>query len=151
MHVDNKTVSIYKNDLVGNRCLVLLLDLYLRELPQSAKDNDVFYCRSLVKYTEDGVWYSQQPRGVNYLNEMVKRMCCEANLEGRYTNHSLRASGATELFQSEVLEKVIQEITGHRSVKHFGNMKKYQLFKKKLLAIFLLEQHHRISIQKLKS
>ena len=34
-----------------------------------------------------------------------------------YTNHSLRASGATKLFQKEVPEKVIQEITGHRSLK----------------------------------
>ena len=34
-----------------------------------------------------------------------------------YSNHSLRASGASVLFQSEVLEKIIQDFTGHRSVK----------------------------------
>ena len=48
---------------------------------------------------------------------MVKKMCNAAGIEGKFTNHSLRASGATALFQSEAPEKVIQEFTGHRSVK----------------------------------
>ena len=117
LEVPNKTVSIYKNDSVGERCLVKLLDLYLSKLPKAAFEKGIFYCRSLVKFTEKGPWYSQQPRGFNVLNEMVKTMCTEANIEGRFTNHSLRATGATELFQKEVPEKIIQEVTGHRSVK----------------------------------
>jgi len=40
----------------------------------------------------------------------------EANNSGDFTNHSLQASGATELFQSEVLENVIQGMTGHHSM-----------------------------------
>ena len=48
---------------------------------------------------------------------MVKSMCKEANIEGQFTNHSLCATGATELFRNNVPEKVIQEFTGHRSVK----------------------------------
>ena len=48
---------------------------------------------------------------------MVKKMCQEAGLDGNFTNHSLRASGATQLFQNDVPEKVIQEVTGHRSTK----------------------------------
>ena len=47
---------------------------------------------------------------------MVKSMCSEAKLQGGYTNHSLRASGATELFQHHAPEHVIQQFTGHRSV-----------------------------------
>ena len=43
-------------------------------------------------------------------------MFSEAKIEGNFTNHSLRATGATELFRSEAPEKVIQGITGHRSV-----------------------------------
>lgn len=43
-------------------------------------------------------------------------MFSEAKIAGDFTNHSLRATGATELFQSEAPEKVIQGITGHRSV-----------------------------------
>lgn len=33
------------------------------------------------------------------------------------TNHSLRATGASALFEANVPEKLIQERTGHRSVK----------------------------------
>ena len=51
------------------------------------------------------------------LNEMVKKMRSEAGLHGNFTNHSLRASGATQLFQNNVSENVIQEVTGHWSTK----------------------------------
>ena len=42
-------------------------------------------------------------------------MCAEAGITGNFTNHSLRAYGATTLFQSGVSEKLIQQRTGHRS------------------------------------
>ena len=54
--------------------------------------------------------------GKNTLSSMMKRMCTAACIEGNKTNHSLRASGTTELFQAQVPEKVIQERTGHRSL-----------------------------------
>jgi len=44
-------------------------------------------------------------------------MCNAAGIEGKFTNHRLRASGITALFQFEASKKVIQEFTGHRSVK----------------------------------
>ena len=43
-------------------------------------------------------------------------MCQEAGVDGKKTNHSLRATGATQLYQSGVPEKLIQERTGHRSL-----------------------------------
>ena len=43
-------------------------------------------------------------------------MCAHAGIEGNKTNHSLRATGASELFHANVPEKMIQERTGHRSV-----------------------------------
>lgn len=42
-------------------------------------------------------------------------MCTEAQISGRKTNHSLRATGATELYTAGVPEKIIKERTGHRS------------------------------------
>ena len=47
---------------------------------------------------------------------MLKEMCKLAGIEGNFTNHSLRAYGATKLFQSHVPEKLIQQRTGHRSL-----------------------------------
>ncbi len=43
-------------------------------------------------------------------------MCSEAQIDGRKTNHSLRAIGASELFQAGVPEKIIKERTGHHSL-----------------------------------
>ena len=44
---------------------------------------------------------------------MLKDMCFEAGIAGHKTNHSLRVTGASELFQAGVLEKIIKERTGH--------------------------------------
>ena len=42
----------------------------------------------------------------------------DASINGKkYTNHSLRATGATTLFDAGVLEAIIQKRSGHRSTK----------------------------------
>ena len=46
---------------------------------------------------------------------MVQNMCEAAGILGKKTNHSLRATGASHLFQANVPEKIIQERTRHRS------------------------------------
>ena len=63
---------------------------------------------------EKKVWYSSQPCGENKLGCMVKEMCAQAGIFGK-TNHSLRATGALELFRAG--EKIIQKHTGYRTVK----------------------------------
>ena len=46
----------------------------------------------------------------------MKTMSSDAGLGKGVTNHSLRAYGATELFHSNVPEKLVQQRTGHRSL-----------------------------------
>ena len=48
---------------------------------------------------------------------MMKEMCSQAGLSTEFTNYSLRAYGATSLFQAKVPEKLIQQRTGHKSPK----------------------------------
>ena len=43
-------------------------------------------------------------------------MCTKANISGHKTNHSLRATVCSELFQAGMPEKVIQQRTGHLSL-----------------------------------
>ena len=50
------------------------------------------------------------------LQQKVRKMCAEAGVSGNKTNHSLRATGATELYKKGVPEKLIQERTRHRSL-----------------------------------
>ena len=86
-------------------------------LPESAKEKDTFYLRPVTKVptNEAAPWYSCVPLGKNQLSRMVKDMCSEGNIEGKKSNHSLRASGITSLFQAGVSENVIQDRSGHRS------------------------------------
>ena len=119
LHLANKEVPIYACPTAGDRCHVRLLDLYLQKLPSEAIEKDVFYVRPLDKIPSDpsSPWYTSVPVGRNTLDKKVNVMCRNAGLEGHKTNHSLRATGATEMYRGNVPEKLIQERTGHRSLK----------------------------------
>lgn len=43
-------------------------------------------------------------------------MCKQAGISGKKTNHSLRAASATQMYDSGVPEKLIQEKMGHQSL-----------------------------------
>lgn len=91
--------------------------MYLSKLPKQAFEKDVFYLRPLeaVPDEEGKPWFQNVPVGRNVLSKMVEQMCKGAGIEKR-SNHSLRATAATELFRANVPEKLIQERTGHRSL-----------------------------------
>ena len=50
------------------------------------------------------------------MGNVVKKVIGKAGFDGHFTNHSLRRSCATNLYDNGVPEQVIQETTGHRSV-----------------------------------
>ena len=54
--------------------------------------------------------------GLESFEFMTKEMCTEAEFDATFTNHSLRAYGATKMFQTKVPEKLIQQRTGHKSL-----------------------------------
>lgn len=112
----NKVVPVYASPSSRPRCLVYLLDLYLSKLPAGAKDRDVFYLRPAAKVpaSPGAPWYERTPVGREKLRTFVASMCQEAGIAPK-TNHSLRATGATALFTANVPEKMIKEVTGHRS------------------------------------
>ena len=117
--VENKCVVLMATPNAGNRCHVRLLDKYLAKLHPKARELDCFYMQPLTSSVVSDptkIWFSAQPCGENKLSSMVKNMFKMVGIEGK-TNHSLRASGATEMFKAGVPEKIIQERTGHRSVK----------------------------------
>ena len=101
------------------------LDLYLQKIPSQAWENDVFYLAPLQKKPEDPSkpWFTLTPVGKNRLNKLLKEMCVAAGLSNSFTNHSLRAYGATAMFQAGIPEKLIQQRTGHRSI---DTLRKYE-------------------------
>ena len=46
---------------------------------------------------------------------MARRFATKKGEEGYYTNHSLRATAVSSLFQNDVDDKLIKGVTGHRS------------------------------------
>ncbi|XP_076079050.1 zinc finger MYM-type protein 2-like [Mytilus galloprovincialis] len=107
-----KTVKAYENIEYPDRCIVTLFEKYKHLCPKD--EVDAFYFKPLVNFTTDQ-WFCKVPVGHNTLQKTVKRLCTAVGLEGKRTNHSLRASTATRLYQAGVEEQLICETTGHRS------------------------------------
>ncbi len=104
VHVD---IFYYDNP---QRSHVRLYEKYLSVRP---KTTDVFYIRSLKKYST--VWYSAVPVGNNTLRGFMKRLCATSGVEGHKTNHSCRATCTTRLYESGFDDHSIMRRTGHRS------------------------------------
>ena len=64
------------------------------------------------------------PLGHNILGKVVTDMMKEAGYEGHYSNHSLRASLATWLYDAEVDEQLIMSRTGKSSTEGVGAYKR---------------------------
>ena len=118
LHIANKVVPVFACPQAGERCPVYVLDLYFSKLPQEAFKQDILFVRPLENVSDDPTkpWYSSVPVGKNILDTKLGKMCSLAGIEGRVTNHSMRATSVTQMYETGVPEKVIQERTGHRSL-----------------------------------
>ena len=108
-----KVVIQHANVEQPERCFVRLFKLYNSLCPKD-RSTECLYLQPLTK-PKDGCWYSNQPYGHNRLAGTVARLCTNAGIPGYKTNHSLRATNATWLFDSDVDEQLIMERTGHLS------------------------------------
>ena len=130
---------------IANRehCPVRILYSYFCKLPVN-RTCPALYLRPVKNFTPNR-WYIDRPVGVNKLQNVVKSVCQQAGLEGFYTNHSLRSTAATRMYQSNVSEQVIQEITGHRSLAVCGYKRTSDSQKKEASACIFSEQVSSIS------
>ena len=64
------------------------------------------------------------PLGHCKLAEVVPRLMRGASMPGCFTNHSLRVTAATRLYDAQVDEATIMERTGHRSVEGIRTYKR---------------------------
>ena len=98
-------------------------------------------CQPLSKIPkyDKSPWFTSVPVGRNTPSKMVKDICLEGGIKGGHTNHSLHATGASELFQNGISEKVIQLRTGHLSLqglRHYEHVtNKQQLEATRVLSV----------------
>ena len=98
LHIKNKFVPIVTVPELGRKCNVFILDTYLQKLPPEAMQHDNFYVCSLPVFNTSKPWYTAKPIGRNTLASMVKEICAHGNIAGRKMNHSLHATGVSDLF-----------------------------------------------------
>ena len=119
----NKVVTIY-SILVGDssdplRDVVYLLDLYFSKFPKPPLSMDFLYLQPKPRVPSDPKepWFYPNPISKNTLQNFLSSMCVEAGIQENKTNHSLHATGATAMFAAQVPEKMIIDVTGHKSSK----------------------------------
>ena len=113
MKKERKVVWVYPNSENISRCPVRLVDKYISLCPPYFKKEN-FYLQSLTK-TNPAQWYAEQVVGINSLKKVIKNLLGCANIESYFTNHSLRRTGSTRLFQAGIERKIVKEVTGHSS------------------------------------
>ena len=107
-----KTVFIYEASNKA-RCPISIFKKYIGLLPESKSCRKMYLrCR---KNPTPSVWYCDQPYGVNRIKANVKEICKEGGIVGNYSNHSLRATCASRMYDQNVPEQIIKKVTGHRS------------------------------------
>ena len=96
------------------------LNFNQERVPESRPDH-AFYHKPLQNPTAS-CWFSNKPLGHHTLTTTIAHLCKEAGITGFKTNHSLRATTATRLYQLGVDEQLVMERTGHRNldgVRHY--------------------------------
>ena len=89
------------------------MKLYLSKLHP---DCQWLFQQSKMKISSaEEVWYKKEPLGVNSLGKMMQPISEAAGLSQAYTNHCVRATTVTLLFNTGVTTHHIQARTGHRT------------------------------------
>ncbi|XP_071078511.1 uncharacterized protein KIAA1958-like [Haliotis cracherodii] len=107
-----KHVRAYENTDNPKRCFVRLFEKYT--LCKPGEHTEYFYFTPRRTRTSKD-WYTANAICHYTLQVTVKRLCKTSVIEDMKTSHSLRATAATRLYQGDVDEQMICEITGHRS------------------------------------
>ena len=101
----------YENLLNSQKCIVHLYRKYLAHRPPGLED---FYLTPLMR-PKDDTQYKVTPMGVNQIGSVVKNLFVEADIKGRFTNHSLKRTATSQLCADGFGRDVVNKKTGHVS------------------------------------
>ena len=107
-NIKPRVVLHHSNQHHTERCFFRLFKHY-RALCAPNTPPNAFYLQPSTTPTET-CWYSTRPLGHTKLGSTVSRLCSKAGIAGFRTNHSLRASTASRLYQAGVDEQLAQAI-----------------------------------------
>ena len=95
-----------------NTNVVCIHDYFGFYSPSVGGDSSRAFYRSALKCPKPNCWYSNVAVGDNTLASTIKRICERGGLSGYRTNHSLRATAATRMYDKGVDKQLICEKTG---------------------------------------
>ena len=115
MRKTKKVSWIYPSNEIS-RCPVRLIDKYMGLCPPVTEKNprSNFYLRSLNRTTPTQ-WYSTRVLGIHSIRKTITELLKHSELDGFFSNHSLRRTSTTRLFNAGVDRKLVKEFTGHAS------------------------------------
>ncbi len=117
LHSKPKTVRAFENKEHPECYLIRIFKKYLtKHLSHDPKCSKDLYLRPLAKPSNPHVWYSCQPIGLGMLSKVIAKLCNAASMVCHYSNHSLRSTAATQMYDQNMDEQQISEVTGHKSV-----------------------------------
>ena len=91
----------------------------MSKLPDAALQTDTFYMKPKEKIPDSpgDSWYTKSPLGHNTIGKFLKEILKEGEIDAEYkSNHSLRSTEITRMFENKVPDKIIMERSGHLSV-----------------------------------
>ena len=95
-------------------CPVASFEKYLSKLHP---ENTMLWQRCRESFlSEDAVWYTKACVGTKKLSSFMSDMRKALTLPVNYSNHSIRATGATLLSRANLNAAQIMSVTGHKSV-----------------------------------
>ena len=117
LDLDNKSIAQFVRKDSESRFHHTLLQIYVSKLQPTPVTKDLLYCKPMHfkdSIPSDGPWYTDVPIGHNILHVKLKALLFSADTgpTGK-SNHSLRATGISRMYNSRVPEKLIVERSGH--------------------------------------
>ncbi|VDI71655.1 Hypothetical predicted protein [Mytilus galloprovincialis] len=109
-----KTSGIMPENSGSEYCPVSSFEKYVNKLNPEC---DKLWQRPKDQFwEEDPSWYYNIPVGEKTLGNFMSYLSKKCNLSEIYTNHSIRATGATVLAKNSYCNAQIMAVTGHKSV-----------------------------------
>jgi hypothetical protein len=121
-NIETKTLRYYSQE--NDHGIVCFYQEYIalcEKLYMNDTNCDAFYRRPLYNIM-NSIRFSKQPIGVNYLSKIIKSIASKGELKGRFTAHSGKVTGISQMYDAGVPEITIQQRSGNRSL---DSLRKY--------------------------
>ncbi|XP_077990940.1 uncharacterized protein KIAA1958-like [Glandiceps talaboti] len=108
----------YATPTKPDTCPVNIYKAFVQRRPQQMKCEDypfyigIEYNKSIL---QNGIWFKNQPIGVNKLNTIMKSMAKSAGLSDKLSNHSARKACVQRLLDAGVPPNTAAQLSGHKN------------------------------------